>query len=276
MFKNAFGLALTAVVLCGCNQSIREWWTEDLRRPDAIAAAGYGPYRASATRETVYVYDAEEPGFEETALLGAERGSRRRAGGGVTVGRPRPLASPAASALERPLPLTSPTAEDVPPVVRDDEAPRRDGAAAEAGRKALAARLALPPASPQRPGARSSSPRTADPSSLADSGDTAALSPPGPAIAAAPVQRPIVPAAVSLTGMTEHELRGALGEPREEVSKGSQKIWTYVGDGCVVEVMLFLDVTRGVYTALEHKTVAADERTMRGPCLRGVSQTAVR
>ena len=69
--------------------------------------------------------------------------------------------------------------------------------------------------------------------------------------------------------MSEPEVRRALGAPVEAVDKGSQKIWTYKGDGCSVEVVFFLDVTRDVYAALDHRTFAGDERTLSTqPCLR--------
>jgi hypothetical protein len=84
--------------------------------------------------------------------------------------------------------------------------------------------------------------------------------------------RPIVPPVVSIAGMTEGEVRRTLGAPRAEIEKGPQKIWTYPGRGCSVEVIFFRDVTRNTYAALDHKTFAADGRTLtQHPCLQGVS-----
>lgn len=92
--------------------------------------------------------------------------------------------------------------------------------------------------------------------------------PPAPA-AESMAQRPILPASiVSVAGMTEAGVRGALGPPQEEVNKGSQKVWTYRGDGCSIQVSFFLDVTSNSYAALAHKTFDADGRTVSvGSCL---------
>jgi hypothetical protein len=84
-----------------------------------------------------------------------------------------------------------------------------------------------------------------------------------------PSEAPIVPAAVaSLAGMSEADVRRVLGPPRTQTEKGSQKKWTYAGEGCSVEVVFFLDVTRDAYAALDHKTLGADGRTRSSqPCL---------
>ena len=88
---------------------------------------------------------------------------------------------------------------------------------------------------------------------------------PGPSASA----RPLVPSSiVTVAGMTEADVRGALGSPHQEAQKGSQKIWIYRGNSCSVEVSFFLDVTRNTYAALDHKTRGADGATaMSGPCL---------
>jgi hypothetical protein len=68
--------------------------------------------------------------------------------------------------------------------------------------------------------------------------------------------------------MTEEGVRRLLGDPRAQIDKGSQKVWSYAGANCSVEVIFFLDVTRGSYAALDHKTLAADGRTPSAlPCL---------
>ncbi len=86
-------------------------------------------------------------------------------------------------------------------------------------------------------------------------------------------ERPLVPSSiVTVAGMTEAGVRGALGSPHEEAQKGSQKIWIYRGNGCSVEVSFFIDVTRNAYAALDHKTRGADGRTaMSGPCLQSAA-----
>lgn len=96
------------------------------------------------------------------------------------------------------------------------------------------------------------------------------LMPPAPG--PSPSERPLVPASiVTVAGMTEAGVRGALGSPHEEAQKGSQKVWIYRGNRCSVEVSFFLDVTRNTYAALDHKTRGADGTAMSGPCLQSTA-----
>jgi len=123
-------------------------------------------------------------------------------------------------------------------------------------------------ANPQAPAARAvrPAPRVAE--------VQARLMPPAPSLASPPAsERPFVPSSiVTVAGMTEAGVRGALGTPHEAAQKGSQKIWIYRGNGCSVEVSFFLDVTRNTYAALDHKTRGADGRTaMPGPCLQSAA-----
>lgn len=105
-------------------------------------------------------------------------------------------------------------------------------------------------------------------------GMQAPLMPPAPSLTGPSAsERPLVPSSiVTVAGMTEAAVRGALGSPQEEAQRGSQKIWIYRGNGCSVEVSFFLDVTRNTYAALDHKTRGADGRTaMSGPCLQSAA-----
>lgn len=126
---------------------------------------------------------------------------------------------------------------------------------------------------PRPPAARAAKPiasaaLTQAPRRFSDPPPTTAVPP-----ASQPSERPIVPASlVSVAGMTEAGVRGALGAPQEEKDQGLQKIWTYRGQGCSVEVIFFLDVTRNAYAALDHKTLAGDGRTrLPGPCLQSAT-----
>lgn len=80
---------------------------------------------------------------------------------------------------------------------------------------------------------------------------------------------PIVPETVmSLAGMTVQDVRRALGDPDAQTDKGAQRVWTYAGAGCSVEVIFFLDVTRSIYAALDHKTLGPYGRAVSTePCL---------
>lgn len=87
---------------------------------------------------------------------------------------------------------------------------------------------------------------------------------------ASPAAVPIIPPLLaSIAGMSEAGVRQALGPPTTALERGAQKIWRYAGDGCSVEVIFFLDVTRNTYAALAHKTLNGDGRSASSaPCLR--------
>ena len=153
---------------------------------------------------------------------------------------------------------------------RDEDRTKADGPSADE----IFAQEVPPPrtvprtAKPQAPAARAvrPAPRVAK--------VQAPLMPPAPSLAGPPAsERPLVPSSiVTVAGMTEAGVRGALGSPQEEAQRGSQKIWIYRGNGCSVEVSFFLDVTRNTYAALDHKTRGADGRTaMPGPCLQSAA-----
>lgn len=138
------------------------------------------------------------------------------------------------------------------------------------------------PPAPRTP-ARAVKPRAPVAGSAKPLSSVRAARPPlgSPSVAPTAIQpqtdRPIVPASlVSVAGMTEAGVRGALGSPHEETNKGSQKIWIYRGIGCSVEVNFFLDVTRNAYAALDHKTLGVDGRTAApGSCLQSAAAMQV-
>ncbi len=85
----------------------------------------------------------------------------------------------------------------------------------------------------------------------------------------APVEVAILsPSLKSVAGMSEARLRQTLGEPSSATQKGAQKIWRYVGNGCSVEIVFFLDVTRNTYAALDYRTLERDGSVSARPCLR--------
>jgi hypothetical protein len=93
--------------------------------------------------------------------------------------------------------------------------------------------------------------------------------PPVPAEKTVAVEVPILtPKLSSVTGMSEASLRQALGAPSSATQTGTQKIWRYAGNGCSVEILLFRDVTRNTYAALDHRTLTRDGRPSSRPCLR--------
>lgn len=77
--------------------------------------------------------------------------------------------------------------------------------------------------------------------------------------AKAPLQ-PVTPAPdatpaviIQVIGMSQDDLRTALGEPTERIDQGPGQAWIYKAPQCTVEVLFFLDVTRNGYYALDRK-----------------------
>lgn len=84
--------------------------------------------------------------------------------------------------------------------------------------------------------------------------------------------RPIVPPVLSIAGMSEDDVRRALGAPVNEIGQGAQKVWRYAGQGCRVDVIFFRDVRTSAYAALAYKVFGADGVTaFREPCLQTTS-----
>jgi len=64
-----------------------------------------------------------------------------------------------------------------------------------------------------------------------------------------------------VAGLSEREVEATFGKPKEQSEQGPRRIWTYHQAGCTLQVVLFLDITRNGYYALDHKVVAADGST---------------
>ncbi len=85
--------------------------------------------------------------------------------------------------------------------------------------------------------------------------------PPKRAVLPAPPAAGNVPAASQgigqvigqVIGMSQDDLRNALGEPAERIDQGPGQAWIYRTPACTVEVVFFLDVTRNGYYALDRK-----------------------
>jgi hypothetical protein len=231
-WRNACSVGLAAIVLAACTPAVREWWTEDLRdRRSMVVWNQPAPY--SVPLDTADRRDVEVASVPAPKPSGVEP---------RVTARDKPPASPSVSPrppdAERRRREVSPS-----PKFAASQAPIGAGPAARSP-----ARVApvSPPTLPPPPAAETASRVIPAPADVV------------PDVAASP----IVPASVtSLAGLAEGDVRRLLGAPRSQTDKGSQKIWTYAGEGCSVEVIFFLDVTRGTYAALDHKTLDADGRT---------------
>ena len=85
-----------------------------------------------------------------------------------------------------------------------------------------------------------------------------------PAVVEAPPATP----AIGVIGMSQDELRTALGEPAERIDQGPGQAWIYKTPSCTVEVMFFLDVTRNGYYALDRKVSGAAPVDQNSPAER--------
>lgn len=180
--------------------------------------------------------------LEYTALPARERAppENEDLAGGEDVARegPRPT-----QRIEQSWVPPLPPAAAAPAAVRSQPAQGSSRAPPAPGRAERAAAPPAPPPAPPEP------PAVADPAPAQDV--------------------PIVPASiVSVAGMSEARVREALGAPSATSERASQKIWRYAGNGCSVEIVFFLDVTRNAYAALDHKTLAGDRSASPTPCLR--------
>jgi hypothetical protein len=83
--------------------------------------------------------------------------------------------------------------------------------------------------------------------------------PPKPRVSKPVAKAPESPVAVEpaapvhVVGMSQDELRKALGEPMERIDQGPGQAWIYKTPKCTVEILFFLDVTRNGYYALDRK-----------------------
>jgi len=154
----------------------------------------------------------------------------------------------------RPPPLTSPIASALTP--RPEERPPTSPQVA-----------ALPPPRRANPGVAPVPVPALRSLNLPAADEPVVAAPP-----AAPVAEvePILPAnGVSLAGLSEADVRNAMGHPDAVTRKGPQTVWTYTGNDCAVEVIFFLDVMRQSTAALDTKTVGPDGQTPRAaPCMR--------
>ena len=71
----------------------------------------------------------------------------------------------------------------------------------------------------------------------------ASASPPTPAAKADPAE---------LVGLSEADVRHLLGAPRDEHPDGAARVQTYAGDGCSLDIVLFLDVSRSEWAVLSY------------------------
>jgi len=76
--------------------------------------------------------------------------------------------------------------------------------------------------------------------------------------AAKPPRSPSSPTPVTkpdpaeLMGMSEADVHYLLGSPHDEHSEGAARVQTYVGGGCTLDIVLFLDVSRSEWSVLSY------------------------
>ena len=77
---------------------------------------------------------------------------------------------------------------------------------------------------------------------------------PKPAVKAPEAPAVLQPAVITqVIGMSQDDLRKALGEPAQRIDQGPGQAWIYKTSTCTVEILFFLDVTRNGYYALDRK-----------------------
>jgi len=55
-----------------------------------------------------------------------------------------------------------------------------------------------------------------------------------------------------LVGMSETDVHHLLGSPHDEHSEGAARVQAYVGGGCNLDIVLFLDVSRSEWSVLSY------------------------
>ena len=68
-----------------------------------------------------------------------------------------------------------------------------------------------------------------------------------------------------LVGLSESDLHHLLGDPRDEHREGAARVQTYAGDGCTLDVVLFLDVSRSEWSVLSYDLTATATSGKRTP-----------
>lgn len=71
-----------------------------------------------------------------------------------------------------------------------------------------------------------------------------------------------------LVGKSEADVHQLLGDAKGEHPDGAARVQTYAGKGCILDVVLFLDVSRGEWTVLSYELTSTAKKRPVITCYR--------